>query len=84
MSGWLPIALMILLGAFCLLFAGRIIGFFLKGLDWQRRHISDATVPFQVRLVRSPAALWFVRGFGALILLGGALAIVDAMKGARP
>lgn len=78
-----PLILMALLGLFCLLFAGRILAFFLRGLAWQKRHFNDATVPFQVRLLQSRGALWFVRGFGALILLGGALAGVDALKGGR-
>ena len=84
MSAYLPLTLMVLLGAFCLLFAGRVTGFFLKGMDWQRRHIGGGgTVPLQIRILQSRGALWFVRIFGALILLGGALAGVDALKGGR-
>ena len=82
MSTYLPLALMLLLGLFCLLFAGRVTGFFLKGLDWQKRHIGGGTVPLQIRILQSRGALWFVRIFGALILLGGAIAGVEALKGA--
>ena len=82
MSAILPFAAMLLLGAFCLLFAPLVTGFFLKGLDWQKRHIGGASVPLQIRVLQSRGARWFVRLFGALILLGGAIAGVDALKGA--
>lgn len=81
---WLPLALMLLLGLCCLLFARRILAFFLRGMAWQKRHIgSGGTVPLQIRILRSRGALWFVRGFGALILLGGAIAAVEALQGGR-
>jgi len=82
---WLPLAIALLLGLCCLVFARQILGFFLKGMDWQKRHIGGGgTVPLQIRLLSSTGALWFVRGFGALLLLGGALAGLDALKGGRP
>lgn len=83
MSAILPLAAMLLLGGFCLLFAPLVTGVFLKGLDWQKRHIGGAGIPFQIRVMQSRGALWFVRLFGALILLGGAVAGIEALKGAR-
>ena len=81
---WLPLALMLLLGLCCLLFARFILAFFLKGMAWQQRHIgAGGTVPLQIRILRSQGALWFVRIFGALILLGGAIAGIEALKGGR-
>lgn len=81
---WLPLALMLLLGLSCLLFARQILGFFLKGMAWQKRHIGGGgTVPLQVRILESRGALWFVRGFGVLILLGGAIAGFEALNGGR-
>lgn len=81
---WLPLALMLLLGLCCLLFARQILGFFLRGMAWQKRHIGGGgTVPLQIRILSSSGALWFVRILGALILLGGAIAAVDALKGGR-
>jgi hypothetical protein len=80
----LPLALMFLLGVCCLLFARQILGVFLKGMAWQKRHIGGGgTVPLQVRILESRGALWFVRGLGALILLGGAIAGLEALKGGR-
>jgi hypothetical protein len=80
----LPLALMLLLGVCCLLFARQILGVFLKGMAWQKRHIGGGgTVPLQVRILESRGALWFVRGLGALILLGGAIAGLEALKGGR-
>jgi hypothetical protein len=85
MAAWLPLALMALLGLFCLLFARAILAFFLRGMDWQKRHIGGGgTVPLQIRILQSRGALWFVRIFSALILLGGAIAGLEALKGARP
>ncbi len=84
MSAWLPLALMALLGLFCVLFAKAILAVFLRGMDWQKRHIGGGgTVPLQIRILQSRGALWFVRLFGALILFGGAIAVMDALKGAR-
>lgn len=81
---WLPLALMLLLGLCCLLFARRILAFFLKGMAWQQRNIGPGgTVPLQIRILRSRGALWFVRALGALILLGGAIAGVEALQGGR-
>jgi hypothetical protein len=75
---------MALLGLSCLLFARQIIGFFLKGMAWQQRNIgAGGTVPLQIRILKSRGALWFVRIFGALLLLGGAIAVADALKGGR-
>ena len=81
---WLPLALMLLLGLACLLFARQILGFFLRGMAWQKRNIGGGgTVPLQVRILSSTGALWFVRILGALILLGGAIAGLEALKGGR-
>lgn len=81
---WLPLALMLLLGACCLLFARQILAFFLKGMAWQQRNIgAGGTVPLQIRILSSTGALWFVRILGALILLGGAVAGLEALKGGR-
>ena len=84
MSAWLPLVLMALFGLVCLLCARPILGFFLKGMDWQKRNIGGGgTVPLQVRLLSSTGALWFVRIIGALLLLGGAVAGIEALKGGR-
>ncbi len=81
---WLPLVLMLLLGLCCLLFARSILGFFLKGMAWQQRNIgAGGTVPLQIRILSSTGALWFVRILGALILLGGAIAAFEALKGVR-
>ena len=81
---WLPLALMLLLGLSCLLFARQILAFFLKGMAWQQRNIGGGgTVPLQIRILSSRGALWFVRIFGALLLLGGAIAGLEALKGGR-
>ena len=80
---WLPLAVMALLGLACLLCARQILGFFLKGMAWQQRNIGGGgTVPLQIRILSSRGALWFVRGLGALLLLGGAIAGVKAMQAA--
>ena len=55
----------------------------MRGLAWQRRNIGAADRrPLQDRAsLGSRAALWFVRIVGALILLGGAIAGIEALKG---
>ncbi|HTU11186.1 MAG TPA: hypothetical protein VMG08_09845 [Allosphingosinicella sp.] len=81
---WLPLALMLLFGLVCLLFARALLAFLLRGMAWQQRHIgAGGTVPFQIRLLSGRGALWGVRILGALLLLGGAIAGIEALNGGR-
>ncbi len=71
-------------GLFCLLFARQIQAFLLRGMAWQQRNIgTGGTVPFQIRVLQSRFTLWFIRLLGALMLLGAAIAGVEALKGGR-
>jgi hypothetical protein len=80
-SGW-DLIFPILFGLGCLLFARQILGFFLKGMDWQQRHFGGGgTVPLQIRILRSRGALWFVRIVGAMLLLGAVIGGIEGLKG---
>jgi hypothetical protein len=73
-----------LFGLFCLLFARQIQNFLLRGMAWQQRNIgAGGTVPLQIRILKSRGMLWFIRLLGALMLLGAAIAGVEALKGGR-
>jgi hypothetical protein len=69
----LPAILACLVGLAFLLFAQVFVAFLMKGLAWQRRNLPDPSVGLQERIVSSRALLWFLRLFGALILLGAFL-----------
>jgi hypothetical protein len=76
-----PAVLMLLLGLFLAIWPGKPIALLVRGLDWQRRNIPDPSLRLQERIVKSRVALWFVRLFGALLVLGFVVSLTAPAQG---
>lgn len=77
-----PAIIPVLFGLIFLLGAQWIVAFLMGGLAWQRRNLPDRSVPLQERIISSRIFLWFLRFFGAMMLLGAVLSAFDLGQGA--
>lgn len=75
----LPGLPVVVIGLVFLFGAQYVVRFIQGGLAWQRRNLADPTIGLQEKIVGSRALLWFLRLVGAMILLGAAVSVSEAL-----